>query len=200
MCMGSPDARHHDGDALPTATPDAEHPACAPAAESILSREVYAHLHDIARMLMSQERHNHTLQATALVHEAYARLAREMGSQWANTAECYHSAARAMRRILVDHARRRSAVKRGGDWSRASLEHLDLASEGDCGQLLALDEAIVRLEQEDARAAEVVRLRFYAGLTVDQTATAMGQSRRTILRDWEFARAWLLEQLQHETT
>jgi RNA polymerase sigma factor (TIGR02999 family) len=158
---------------------------------------VYAQLRAIANVQMNGERAGHTLQATALVHEAYARLA-EAGVQWSGPAAFYHAAAEAMRRILIDHARARRTVKRGG--GRHSLELdgvLDLASADDPRQVMALDGAISRLEQEDARAAEVVRLRFYAGLTVDQTAAALGQSRRTVLRDWEFARAWLVDDLDH---
>ncbi len=100
-----------------------------------------------------------------------------------------------MERILIEHARKRGAVKRGRNWTEASLDVVDLASDEDCGRLLALEEAIVRLEQEDQRVALVVKLRFYAGLSVDTTAEVLGLSRRTTLRDWEYARAWLLEDL-----
>jgi RNA polymerase sigma factor (TIGR02999 family) len=157
---------------------------------------VYRQLHAQAQRLMSNERTNHTLQPTALVHEAYARLAHDLEGRWDGPGQFYIAAAESMRRILIDHARRAGAVKRGGDWKREPLDFIDLASPEDCGRLLALDDAIVRLSEEDARAAEVVRLRFYAGLTVDETAAAMGQSRRTVLRDWEFARAWMLDELQ----
>jgi RNA polymerase sigma-70 factor, ECF subfamily len=163
-----------------------------------LSDTVYVELRAIAAALMADERANHTLQPTALVSEAYLRLAASQGDNWATPAEFYRAAAAAMRRILIDHARRRGAVKRGGDWGRATLDTLDLASEEDCSRVLTLDAAIESLELDDARAADVVRLRFYAGLTVDQTAAAMDLSRRTVLRDWEFARAWLLDELQRE--
>ena len=156
---------------------------------------VYAQLHAAARRLMAGERANHTLQPTALVHEVYSRLARDLAADWPGPREFYLAAAQGMRRILIDHARHRGRAKRGGDWARAALDSVDLESEEDCSRILALDEAIQRLEMEDARAADVVRLRFFAGLSVDQAATAIGQSRRTVLRDWEFARAWLLEQL-----
>ena len=159
---------------------------------------VYAQLHSAARRLMSDERTNHTLQATALVGEAYARLAKELEGRWAGPREFYLAAAQAMQRILIDHARKRGAAKRGGDWRRAALDVVDLACDDDCGRLVALDEAIVRLEQEDPRAATVVRLRFYAGLDVDTAAEVVGMSRRTALRDWEFARAWLLRELRTE--
>ena len=152
---------------------------------------MYAQLHAAARRLMDGERANHTLQPTALVGEAYARLAKELPAEWAGPREFYWAAAQAMRRILIDHARKRGAVKRGGDWARTALDVVDLASDEGCGNVLALDEAILRLEGEDSRAASVVRLRFYAGLGVDETAAALDLSRRTVLRDWEFARAWL---------
>lgn len=145
---------------------------------------------------MAGERRGHTLQPTALVSEAYARLSRDPNLHWPGERPFYLAAAQAMRRILIEHARRRGRIKRGGDWSRIALDAVDVESEEDCGRVLALDAAIGRLEEEDARCAEVVCLRFYAGLSVDQTAAAMGQSRRTVLRDWEFARAWLLEDLR----
>ena len=156
---------------------------------------VYAQLHAAARRMMNGERANHTLQPTALVSEAYARLAKDLAADWPGPREFYLAAAEAMRRILIEHARKRGAAKRGGDWTRAALDVVDLASEEDCGRLVALDGAILRLEQKDARAATIVRLRFYAGLSVDATAETLGLSRRTALRDWEYARAWLLKEL-----
>jgi RNA polymerase sigma factor (TIGR02999 family) len=157
---------------------------------------VYAQLRSAAQFLMAGERTGHTLQPTALVSEAYARLSQDLGARWPGTREFYLAAAQAMRRILIEHARRRGRIKRGGDWTRVALDSVDVESAEDCGRVLALDEAIGRLEKEDARAAEVVCLRFFAGLTVDQTAAALSQSRRTVLRDWEFARAWLLDDLR----
>jgi RNA polymerase sigma factor (TIGR02999 family) len=165
------------------------------APDAALIDRVYAQLRAIAQRQMTHENAGHTLQATALVHEAYARLA-AAGVPWSGPGAFYHAAAQAMRRILIDHARERATVKRGG--GRRPLQFdgvLDLAATDDPAQVMALDGAISRLEAEDPRAAEVVRLRFYAGLTVDQTAAALGQSRRTVLRDWEFARAWLVDAL-----
>lgn len=156
---------------------------------------VYAQLHSAARRLMAGERPNHTLQPTALVSEAYARLAKDLAAEWPGPREFYLAAALAMERILIDHARKRGAVKRGRNWTEASLDVVDLASDEDCGRLLELEAAILRLEQEDPRAASVVKLRFYAGLSVDATASVLGLSRSTALRDWEYARAWLLEDL-----
>jgi RNA polymerase sigma factor (TIGR02999 family) len=157
---------------------------------------VYRQLHALAQQLMAQERADHTLAPTALVHEAYARLAHDLERRWNGPGQFYMAAAESMRRILIDHARKRGAVKRGGDWTREPFDSINLASDECCGRVLALDDAFLRLAQEDARAADVVRLRVYAGLTVDQTALALGQSRRTVLRDWEFARAWILQDLE----
>jgi RNA polymerase sigma-70 factor, ECF subfamily len=155
---------------------------------------LYTELRALAAGLMAGERPGHTLQPTALVNEAWLRLAGSI--ETTSPAEFYRAAATAMRRILIDHSRRRGARKRGRDWSRASFDVVDLSSDEECGRLLDLDEAIERLEREDGRAAEIVRLRFYAGLSVDQTAATMQLSRRTVLRDWEFARAWLLDELE----
>ena len=161
---------------------------------------VYADLRAAAAKLMSGERRDHTLQPTALVNEAYLRLAKAGFPACPGPREFFLAAAQAMRRILVEHARRRGAKKRGGggDWSRAALAVVDLASDEDCARVLALDEAISRLSEEDERAAAVVKLRFYAGLDVDATAEALGVSRRTALRDWEFARARLLQDLRRD--
>jgi RNA polymerase sigma-70 factor (ECF subfamily) len=179
--------RFHDG--------AGERPVAGEASARVLLPLVYAQLHAAARRMMAGERANHTLQPTALVGEAYARLAKDLAADWPGPREFYLAAAEAMRRILIEHARKRGATKRGGGWTRAALDVVDLASEENCGVLLALDEAILRLEQEDPRAASVVRLRFYAGLSVEATADALGLSRRTVLRDWEYARVWLFREL-----
>lgn len=159
-----------------------------------LPTDIYKVLHAIAARQMAGERRNHTLGATALVHEAFVKLAKQ-GPHALDAAAFYRQAGDAMRHILVDHARRRGAAKRGGG-RLLNIENIDdlseTASVADC---VALDGAFVRLVREDARAADVVRLRFYAGLTVDQTAEAMGISRRSVLRDWEFARAFLMAEL-----
>jgi RNA polymerase sigma-70 factor (ECF subfamily) len=152
---------------------------------------VYGELHRIAKQRMRGERSDHTLQATALVHEVFVRLTENRGAPWKGKAQFFVAAAEAMRRVLIDHARRRGADKRGGARQRVPLNVADLAHVEDPAQVLALDEAILRLEQEEPRAAAVVRMRFYAGLGVDETAEVLGQSRRTVLRDWEYARAWL---------
>ena len=161
---------------------------------------LYEQLRAIAQQRMAGERANHTLQATALVNEAYVRLAGTSGREvaWANRAHFYAAAAEAMRRILIEHARARGAVKRGGR-AKNTITDLgnvaDLALEKNPEEIMALDQAILRLEGEDARAADVVRLRFFAGLSIEHTALAMGVSERTVKRDWEFARAWLFRTL-----
>jgi RNA polymerase sigma factor (TIGR02999 family) len=165
------------------------------ASDELLSL-VYTHLHSIARARMAQERPGHTLQATALVHEAYLRVLGEHKLAWNGRAHFFHVAAEAMRRLLIEHARRRARTKRGGDRQRVPLNVLDLAAEPDEQQILALDGALGRLEAVDAQAAEVVRLRFFAGLSVEQSAEALNLSARTIKRDWAFARAWLHQALQ----
>jgi RNA polymerase sigma factor (TIGR02999 family) len=159
---------------------------------------VYEQLRRVAQQRLAQERTGHTLQATALVHEVYVKLTENRETPWSGRAEFFAAAAEAMRRILIDHARKRGAQKRGGAMARAPLNVADLAEQQDPGMVLALDEAISRLEREEPRAAAVVRLRFYAGLTVDETAEVTGQSRRTVLRDWEYARAWLRDALESE--
>lgn len=156
---------------------------------------VYTQLKKIAQIHMGQERQDHTLQATALVHEAYVRLIGNEEVDWASRAHFYHAVGEAMRRILIEHARARACLKRGGNGRKApgkiSLGSLDLAAPPEPEQILMFDEAFARLEMEDPQAAAVVRLRFFAGLTVDQTAAALGVSASTVDREWAFARARL---------
>jgi RNA polymerase sigma factor (TIGR02999 family) len=156
---------------------------------------VYDELRKLAHYRMSCEKSDHTLQSTALVHEAYLRLVGHGDVTWANRAHFFHAAAEAMRRILIDHARAKSGPQRGGDRAKLPLDVLDLAKAADPTQILALDEAMSRLESKDADAAQVVRLRFYAGLSVEEVAKAMNISPRTVKRDWSFARAFLLRAL-----
>jgi RNA polymerase sigma factor (TIGR02999 family) len=172
-----------------------------PAAPNKLLAVVYEHLRAIARQRMAGERPSHTLQATALVHEAYVRvLGRDLG-RWNDRGHFFRAAAEAMRRILVDHARASKTQKRGGGsggrGGRAALEieSVVAAAEADPAGILALDEAISRLEKVDPQAAAVVRLRFYAGLGVETVAEALGLSARTVKRDSAFARAWLRQEL-----
>jgi RNA polymerase sigma factor (TIGR02999 family) len=156
---------------------------------------VYQSLKELARQRMAQERPGHTIQPTALVHEAYLRLVKAKNVGWMGSAHFYHAAAEAMRRILVEHARARGRIKRGGGARRVPVNLLDLAAEGDRDEILALDEAIRRLEEHTPEIAAVVRLRFYAGLTVAQTAEALSIGRRSVDRAWAYARVWLYREL-----
>lgn len=178
---------------------------------------VYDELRTLARQQLRNERPDHSLQATALVHEAWLRLARDarfVGRE-PEPALFFHAAAEAMRRILIEHARSRGRAKRGGQARAVGLEVLeggdpgarssdrlpidipcaDLSRDDDPELLVALDDAFRRLEKEDPRAADVVRLRFYAGLSVQETAKALELSERTVKREWTFARAWLFAAL-----
>jgi RNA polymerase sigma factor (TIGR02999 family) len=158
---------------------------------------VYEELRNLAGQQMAGERSDHTLQATGLVHEAYLRLAGNGERTWANRAHFFHAAAEAMRRILIEHARAKSGPRRGGGRRKLPLDVVDLAANDNPEQILALDEALSRLEEQDANAAEVVRLRFYAGLSVEEVAKVMDSSPRTVKREWAFARACLLRALQN---
>ena len=159
---------------------------------------VYDQLRAIAQQRMNEERAGHTLQATALVHEAYLRLVGDEDVAWTDRSHFYAAAVEAMRRILIDHARRRGAVKRGGDWRRAAVNVASLALDENLDSFLALDDAILRLEEQDPKAAQVVRLRFYAGLSIEDTARILEVSPRTVKREWTYARTWLLHHLENE--
>jgi RNA polymerase sigma factor (TIGR02999 family) len=156
---------------------------------------VYDQLRSLARRRMAEERIDHTLQTTGLVHEAYLRL--EAGGQvkWSSRGQFFLAAAEAMRRILIEHARARGKKKRGGGRQRVLLNVLDLAAEEQIPEILALDEALERLEQTAPDVSAVVRLRFYAGLSVEETAQALGISARTVKREWTYARAVLYREL-----
>lgn len=157
---------------------------------------VYAQLRRIAQQRMNEERADHTLTATALVHEAYMRLVGDQPVAWQGRGHFYAACAEAMRRILIEHARARARLKRGGDAEgrpprRIPISLLDLAAHEDPDEILMLDDAVRRLESEDPDIAAIVRLRFFAGLSVDDTAAALGVSPSTVDRDWAWARAWL---------
>lgn len=164
------------------------------AAEQLLPL-VYEQLRKAAQIQMAAERRDHTLSATALVHEVYLKLAGPRQVPWAGRAHFYAAAAEAMRRVLLDHAKARGREKRGGIDGRAAVRGgfasvAELAA-AESEEIVAFDEALCRLEAESADAARVVRLRFFAGLSVEQTAQAMDVSERTVNRLWTFARAWL---------
>ncbi|HYY96872.1 MAG TPA: sigma-70 family RNA polymerase sigma factor [Pyrinomonadaceae bacterium] len=156
---------------------------------------VHAELRRIARRQMSQERAGHTLQATALVNEAYVRLAGDAGQRWQNRAHFFAVCAQVMRHVLIDHARSRAREKRGGALQRVSLEGVAALAEGGEAELLALDEALARLEEFDRQKARVVELRYFAGLGIEETAEALGVSPTTVRREWRRAKAWLYRAL-----
>jgi len=157
---------------------------------------VYDELRALAEQRMRAERAGHTLQATALVHETYVRMVGTAEPRWESRAHFFRAAAMAMRRILVDHARRKGSLKRGGEHGRVPLHSLDLGVETDPADVLALEEAVRTLESEDPRAADVAQLRFYSGLSVEETAKALGVSERTVMREWSFAKARLVQLLE----
>jgi RNA polymerase sigma factor (TIGR02999 family) len=159
---------------------------------------VYNELRQLAASRLAQEVPGQTLRATALVHEAYLRLTGDPDRQWNGTRHFFGAAAEAIRRILIDNARRKRRPKHGGHLERLDAEHVDLASPLPDDQLLAVDEALDRLAEVNPRAAEVVKLRFFAGLTESQTAGQLGVSTATVERTWAFARAWLFNEIQQD--
>ncbi len=167
--------------------------------EGHLIELVYEQLREIAERRLLDEHAGHTLQATALVHEAYMRVASRLDSQPESRTQFVCAAAVAMRRILIDHARKRGRVKRGGGRSRLPLDILDLASQPDSEEILALDEALSRLRVRDALATQIVELRFFAGLSIEETAEAVEVSPRTVKREWQVARAWLHRELTKDS-
>jgi len=165
------------------------------AAERLLPL-VYDELRRLAAHKLAQEAPGQTLQATALVHEAYLRLVGREDRQWRNSAHFFAAGAQAMRRILVDNARRKLADAHGGGWQRVNVDEIQLATEMPPEQLLVVDEALERFGQVYPQAAELVRLRFYTGVSQQQAADMLGVSRRTADRLWEFARAWLFTEIR----
>jgi RNA polymerase sigma factor (TIGR02999 family) len=156
---------------------------------------VYEQLRAVARQRMAGERSDHTLQPTALVHEAFLRIVGDRPEGWSGRAQFFAAAAEAMRRILIEHARARDRIKRGGGRRAISMDVLELAAAGDSEEILALDEAIRRVGDQDERMGQIVRLRFYAGLSVKDTAEVLDLSERTVKREWSVARAWLYREL-----
>lgn len=157
---------------------------------------VYRSLRDLAERQIQGERRGHTLQATALVHEAYLRLVGNVDPGWDSRAHFYAAAAEAMRRILIEHARRVGAKKRGVRSGQDIANVADLSDDESIGQALDIDDAIEALRRDDPRAASVVHLRFYTGLSIDETAAALNIAASTVDREWRFARAWLLRRLR----
>jgi RNA polymerase sigma factor (TIGR02999 family) len=166
------------------------------AAEHLLPL-VYDELRQLAAQKLAQEKPGQTLQATALVHEAYLRLVdTDQSQQWNSRGHFFAAAAEAMRRILIEQARRKGSSKRGGDRIRQELDAENVVAPQVPDELLALDEALAQLAVTDPQAAELVKLRYFAGLTIKQAAEALGISPRTADFLWAFARAWLLRQLE----
>lgn len=158
---------------------------------------VYDELQEIAHRQLRKERPGHTLDTSALTHEVYLKLVDEE-VDWENRAHFFVLAARAMRQILIDYARKRNAQKRGGDWTRTSLSTKHLRVDVQMGEVLALDEVLDRLEARDERASQVVELRFFGGMTEEEVAEVLDISTRTVQRDWRKARAWLYKELDSE--
>jgi RNA polymerase sigma factor (TIGR02999 family) len=158
---------------------------------------VYDEMRRLADRYMRRERTNHTLQATALVHEAYLKLV-EQRSDWQSRAHFFAVAAQVMRHILIDHARGHVRAKRGGVQEAVTLDEALVFSEGKSEELLAVDEAMQRLAKLDPRQSRVVELRFFGGLTVEETAEALAISPITVKRDWNLARAWLYGELERQ--
>jgi RNA polymerase sigma factor (TIGR02999 family) len=160
---------------------------------------VYEQLRAEANRLMAGERAEHTLQPTALVHEAYLKLFGPRQIPWKNRAHFYAAAAEAMRRILIDHAKARGRQRRGGGKRPIPLSLADVADSWHVEEILSLDDAVRRLGERDLALAEVVRLRFYAGLSIEETAEALGVSPATVKRRWEYGRTWLFRELTKES-
>lgn len=160
-------------------------------AEAKLIPLVYEQLHRLAAHYMRRERPSHTLQPTALVNEAYLRLAFQRATHWQSRAHFFGVAARLMRQILVEHARAKRAAKRGPFVQKFSLDEALEYSQDRSKELIALDDALKSLDQLDARQSRIVELRFFGGLSVEETAEVLGISPRTVKRDWNVARAWL---------
>ena len=159
---------------------------------------VYDELRTIASSYMSRERPDHTLQTTALVNEAYIKLVGQPDALWENRVYFFAIAAKIMRQILIDHARTRHYAKRGGGAVKISLDETATLSDQRADELVALDDALKRFEAIDPRKAQVVELRFFGGLTIEETAEFLNVSRNTIIRDWEMARAWLYQQISEQ--
>jgi RNA polymerase sigma factor (TIGR02999 family) len=168
------------------------------AAERLLPL-VYEELRRLAAQKISREKPGQTLQATALVHEAYLRLVDvERAQHWKSRGHFFAAAAEAMRRILVDRARRKQAVKHGGDFARIEVQELEAVASFPTDNLLALDEALTRLAAEEPDKAKLVELRYFAGLTLEEAADVLGISRTTASRYWTYARVWLFAELSDD--
>ena len=167
----------------------------ASAADQLLPL-VYDELRRLAAHKMANEKPGQTLQATALVHEAYLRLVGNQNQRWSGRAHFFGAAAEAMRRILIENARRKSAQRHGGGQQRVDIEEVDIASPAGDDQLLAVNDAIEKLAAIDPAKAELVKLRYFVGLSMTEAARALGLPQRTVERQWAFAKAWLREEIK----
>ncbi|HEY3137235.1 MAG TPA: sigma-70 family RNA polymerase sigma factor [Blastocatellia bacterium] len=152
---------------------------------------VYDELHKLAHLYMNRERPGHTLQTSALVNEAFVRLVDQRSVRWQNRAHFFGIASQMMRRILVDYARGRHYAKRGGGAKKASLDEAMIVSEARAAEVVALDDALSALAEIDQRKSQIVEMRFFGGLSIDETAEVLGVSPGTVMRDWTLAKAWL---------
>lgn len=160
---------------------------------------VYTELRQLAHRYMRRERPGHTMQTTALIHEAYLRLVDQNQVRWQHQAHFFGIAARLMRQILIEHARSRTRAKRGGGVGTISLDEAAIVSQARATELLALDDALERLATIDPRKSQVVELRFFGGLSVEEAAQVLNIAPNTVLRDWRMAKAWLRREISHES-
>jgi len=168
------------------------------AARDALMPLVHEELRRLAHRYMRRERGNHTLQTSALVNEAYLRLIDQKDVHWQNRAHFFGIAARIMRRILVDYARKRGFAKRGGDLQPVALDEAMIVSPERAAEVVALDDALNRLGELDQRKSQIIELRFFGGLSIDETAEVLGVSSGTVMRDWTFAKAWLRREITNQ--
>jgi RNA polymerase sigma factor (TIGR02999 family) len=161
---------------------------------------VYEELHRLAHNHMGRERQGHTLQTSALVNEAYVRLIDQRNVRWQNRAQFFSIASRLMRRILIDHARSHQYAKRGGGTRRVSLDEATVVAQEQAAELVALDDALKSLAAIDPRKCQVVELRFFGGMSVEESAEVLGVSAVTVMRDWSTAKAWLQREMEKEVS
>jgi len=157
---------------------------------------IYGELRRLAARRLRQERPGHTLQATALVHEVYLKLAGQPNARWQNRTQFFAVASQSMRRILVDYARTQQRIRRGGRQQKVSLDEVLLIGPDRTDELLTVHELLSRLEELDSRQARIVELRYFCGLTADETAEVLGVSAKTVMREWNIAKAWLYGELK----
>ena len=160
---------------------------------------VHDELRRLAHRYMGRERGNHTLQTSALVNEAYLRLIDQKDMHWQNRAHFFGIAARMMRRILVDYARKRGFAKRGGNLQAVPLDQVMVVSPERAAEVVALDDALKGLAEHDQRKSQIIEMRFFGGLSIEETAEVLGVSPGTVMRDWTFAKAWLRREMNSQT-